>query len=228
MRPLHRLYYTFQQENNHIPPAQARPIAPHEWTGYLKRLRAHRDQLGFIDNHHRHLIISYEAFSGHYWCEMPRPEQQASYAACQNPHQTFYLLQSLPEHLIPAALPELQLTPWYPSFEDSPHGSEAQNLLQQSGENGELARAAEDICASAVKGEWDKLCDDHLALLQRRLLAQVHLYRPSDFQRLQNGLQWIDEIVEHNEAFDENCMNDLCDMLLMRIVDLHNHQQPRH
>lgn len=227
MKPQHRLCYFFQQEETNVPPEHARPVPPHEWTGYLKRLREHGDKLGFIDAHGRQLIISYEGFSGHYHCDLPRPEQQASYVAHQNARQTHYLIQSLPEHLLPAALPELRFEAWYPSFDDSPYGMEAKNLLQQSDAFGQLIRAAENVCQSAVKGQWDKLCDDHLALLQRQLLTQS-IYTETDLARLQNGLQWLDDIVEHNDSFNEHCMTDLGEMLLMRIVDLHHHRQPRH
>lgn len=228
MKLQHRLCYFFQQENINVPPEQARPVPPYEWTGYLKRLREHGDKLGFIDIHGRQLIISYEAFSGHYHCNLPCPEQQASYLACQNAHQIHYLIQSLPEYLIPSVLPELQLQLWYPCFEDSPSGQEIKTLLQQSNMGGQLARAAENICQNAVKGQWDKRCDDHLVLLQRILLDTPAIYSSTDFVRLQNGLQWLDEIVEHNDSFNENCMNDLCEMLFQRIIDHHNHQQIRH
>lgn len=228
MNIAHPIFYSFHEAEEHI--GQNRPLRlPREqWTGYLKRLHAHGDFVGFIDPQGAVFQIFYEGFSGCYWCELAAPEHNGSYGAFQTPVQARRLLESLPDAFTPETLPELSFEPWYEHFDDTPYGREADSLYHQSCESGELVRAAEDVCESCVSGDWDKMCDDHLLLLQRVLLAVPEAYTPVNFLRLQNALQWLDELVENNDAFEESCMDNCCDMLLERVVDYHNYRQPRH
>ena len=91
-----------------------------------------------------------------------------------------------------------------------------------------MVRTAEDICESCRLGAWDNLCDDGLALLQSELPASPAAYTEINYQRLCRSLDWLEDLVAENGAFDEDSMDDLCDMLLERIVDLDNYRQPRH
>lgn len=228
MQPSYRIFYSFYEDDAHIDGSEPVRVSSAELPAYLRRLRLHGDFLGIVDEDEQAFQILYEEFSGCCWGEIPDAERSGSHGRFYLPDELAALLADLPDRFTPRSIPGLNFERWYESFADSPYGREAEALFHQNSEGGELARAAEDLCESCQLGEWDGLCDDNLERLQRLLPAVPAAYSPVNLYRLQNALQWLDELVAENDTFDEECMDDLCDMLLERIVDYHNHRQPRH
>ena len=228
MQASYRIFYSFYHEDQHIDGESPLRVHSSELPAYLARLQLHGDFLGLIDEAENTFQIMYEEFSDHYWGEIPASDRLGSYGRFYRLDELQTQLANLPDTFLPEAFSGLVFEPWYESFAASPYGMEAEILYQQSSEGGDLARAAEDVCESCQLGEWDGLCDENLEHLQRRLPALPAAYTPVNLQRLTHALQWLEELVAENEAFDEQCMDDLCDMLLERVVDYHNHRQPRH
>ncbi|QMT41546.1 hypothetical protein [Neisseria shayeganii] len=228
MQPTYRIFYSFYEDDAHIDSESPLPVAAAELPAYLARLRLHGDFLGLVDEDEQTFQIMYEEFSGYYWGEVPDGAREGSHGRFYTEEELETLLADLPDRFCPKHFDGLVFERWYDDFRHSPYGIEAETLYQQSNEGGELVRIAEDLCESCQLGEWDGLCDEGLARLQRELPAMPAAYTPVNLQRLVRALNWLDDLVENNDLFDENCLDDWCDMVLARIVDYHNHRQPRH
>ncbi|OAM29191.1 MULTISPECIES: hypothetical protein [Eikenella] len=223
-----QIFYSFYTDDSHVDGNRPITIATDELPAYFHRLQLHPDFLGIIDRHDNTFQIVLEEFSGYYWAEIPDPVKSGYYGRFYTADELLALLERLPDEFVPQNFPGLSFQPWQEYFEDTPYGKEAQRLFESSGDTGEMVRVAEDICESCRLGAWDALCDDGLALLQRELTASPAAFTDINYQRLCRSLDWLEDLVAENASFDEDSMDDLCDMLLERIVDLDNYRQPRH
>ena len=224
----YQIFYSFYADDAHIDGSSPITVSVSELPEYFSRLQLHEDFLGIIDRNDQIFQILLEEFSGYYWGEIPDTGRSGSHGRFYTAAELHALLGNLPETFKPKNFVGMEFQPWQEHFEDTAYGKEAQRLYQSSSDTGEMVRVAEDLCESCRLGAWDGLCDDGLALLQRELTGSPAAFTTINYQRLCRGLDWLDNLVAENNSFDENSMDDLCDMLLERIVDLDNYRQPRH
>ena len=228
MNRTYQIFYSFYTDDAHIDGGSPVTVSATELPQYFRRLQQHHDFLGIIDRHDNTFQILLEEFSGFYWGEIPDPVKVGAHGRFYSAEELLELLENLPAEFVPQNFEGLSFEPWHEYFEDTTYGKEAQLLFESSGDTGEMVRTAEDICESCRLGAWDDLCNDGLALLQSDLPASPAAYTEINYQRLCRSLDWLEDLVAENGAFDEDSMDDLCDMLLERIVDLDNYRQPRH
>lgn len=228
MPQTYRIYYAFYEDDAYVDSEDPVSAAADELPVYLARLRLNGDFLGMIDEDGNAFQVMYEEFSGYYWGEIPDWQREGAYGRFYNREELAALFADLPARFSRQTIRGLNFERRHENFSDSLYGIEAEALYHQSNEGGEMARIAEDLCESCLLGEWDDLCDEGLAHLQRTLPALPEAYTPVNLQRLINGLNWLDDLVENNDVFSDQCLDAWCDMVLSRIVDYHNHSQPRH